>query len=183
MGSVAIDEMRPLLQERTLYIKMISTLKSFSVLVVMAITLLAVPAIEMAGDAATKASLTFSQAIKIPGVVLVPGTYVFKTMGSDNHVVQVWDAKEKHLYATLMTRVDHLNKPATKTQATFGERVGGAPPTLKTLQVMNENNGMEFLYGPTGTAISPAVSDAVSAEAERKATKYFDSGCFLWTCQ
>ncbi len=156
------------------------TLKSFSMLVVIAIALLAIPAIEMAGSASTKTELTFSQAIKIPGVVLVPGTYIFKTTG-DNHVIQVWDAKEKHLYATLLTRVNYLSKPAAKTVATFGERVGGAPPTLKSLQVINENAGVEFLYGPGGT-LAPSFSDAVGADAEHRATTYFDAGCFLWTC-
>jgi hypothetical protein len=157
------------------------TLKSFSTLAVIAISLLALPTIEMAENA-IKTSVTFNQAIKIPGVVLVPGTYVFKSMTGDKHMVQVWDAKEKHLYATLLTRLNYLNKPAAKTLATFGDRVGGAPPTLKTLQVLNENTGMEFLYSPTGNGMAPSASDAVSAEAEHRATTYFDAGCFLWNC-
>ncbi len=55
-----------------------------------------------------KTVLTFNQPVEIPGKVLSSGTYVFRRMdGPDPNVVQILNADETHVYATLLTVPDY----------------------------------------------------------------------------
>ena len=47
-----------------------------------------------------KATVTFDRPVEVPGKVLPPGTYVFKTV-ENNEMVQVFSANEKQLFATV----------------------------------------------------------------------------------
>src|ERR1039458_1854411 len=59
-----------------------------------------------------KTKITFSGPVEIPGVhlqgfaVLPAGTYVFKMLDSqsDRHIVQIFSADEKTVYATILDR-------------------------------------------------------------------------------
>jgi hypothetical protein len=47
-----------------------------------------------------KAFVTFDHPVEVPGKVLPPGTYVFKSL-NNNELVQVFSADEKQLFATV----------------------------------------------------------------------------------
>ena len=50
-----------------------------------------------------KTMLTFREAVELPGIVLTPGTYVFKVPDFNyRHVVQIYTADERKLLATVL---------------------------------------------------------------------------------
>jgi hypothetical protein len=55
-----------------------------------------------------KTVVSFSEPVEIPGSLLPPGTYVFKLANSDSdrHIVQIFSADERHVYATLLAIPD-----------------------------------------------------------------------------
>jgi hypothetical protein len=92
--------------------------------------------------------------VEIPGVhlagwaVLPAGTYVFKILDSrsDRHVVQIFSADEKTLYATILAIPNYRLKPTDKTVMTFSERPAGEPEALRTWFYPGRNWGEEFVY-------------------------------------
>src|ERR1700690_2871694 len=48
-----------------------------------------------------KAVVTFDHPVEVPGKVLPPGTYIFKSM-DNNELVQVFSADQKSLFATVV---------------------------------------------------------------------------------
>src|ERR1700733_3779653 len=82
-----------------------------------------------------KTTITFSGPVEIPGVhlkgwaVLPAGTYVFKILDSqsDRHVVQIFSADEKTVYATILAIPNYRLKATSKTVITFRERPAGQP--------------------------------------------------------
>jgi hypothetical protein len=69
----------------------------------------------LADDYNEKTVVTFRESVRIPGQVLAPGTYVFTLLNStaDRNFVQVWNADQKQLLATVKTSPTILwNPPA-----------------------------------------------------------------------
>jgi hypothetical protein len=101
-----------------------------------------------ADDWNKETSMTFNQPVEIPGMVLAPGTYVFKLLDSpsDRSVVQVFNADESHLYKNVLAipayRVETTDKPAV----TFEERAKGTPEAVKDWFYPGDNYGQEFVY-------------------------------------
>ena len=118
--------------------------------------------------------LTFNQPVEIPGRVLPAGTYVFKRAdGGDPHVIQILNADETHVYATLETFSDYRKDPADKTVVTFEERQKGSPEAIKAWFYPGDTVGEEFVYmPPTGNkhkleAIESEISEIRNAEAQQ----------------
>jgi hypothetical protein len=95
-----------------------------------------------------KTTVSFDQPVEVPGKILPAGSYVFKLVGSqsDRHIVQVFSADEKHLYATILAIADERRQPADKTMITFEERTIGAPEAIKSWFYPGDNTGNEFVY-------------------------------------
>src|ERR1017187_3383266 len=80
-----------------------------------------------------KTVMTFSAPVEIPGVhlkgwgVLPAGTYVFKILDSqtDRHIVQIFNADETQVYATILAIPNYRLKATDKTVVTFRERPAG----------------------------------------------------------
>src|SRR5579863_4699674 len=76
-----------------------------------------------ADDWNKKTVITFSGPVEIPGVhlagwgVLPAGTYVFKIVdsASDRHIVQIFSADEKTVYATILAIPNYRLKATSKT--------------------------------------------------------------------
>jgi hypothetical protein len=102
----------------------------------------------MADEWDKKTIVTFNQPVEIPGKVLPAGSYVFKLADSqsDRHIVQIFSADEKHIYATILAIPDERLQPADKTIITFEERVKGAPEAIKTWFYPGDNTGIQFVY-------------------------------------
>ena len=95
-----------------------------------------------------KTVVTFSDSVEIPGQVLPAGTYIFKLANSlsNRHIVQIWNAGENEILATIMT------VPATRFEAPddslfeFDERPSDSPPALKMWFYPGNSTGEEFIY-------------------------------------
>jgi hypothetical protein len=116
-----------------------------------------------ADDWNRKTTFTFSGPVEIPGVhlkgwaVLPAGTYVFKILDSqsDRHVVQIFSADEKTVYATILAIPNYRLKATDKTVITFRERPAGEPEALRAWFYPGRNWGEEFVY-PKARAIELA---------------------------
>ena len=95
-----------------------------------------------------KTVLTFSDSVEIPGVVLPAGQYVFKLLDSlsDRHIVQVFNAEENQVYATILAIPHYRMTPADKTVILFEERPGDQPQAIHAWFYPGENYGQEFVY-------------------------------------
>jgi len=112
-----------------------------------------------------KTVITFSGPVEIPGVhlkgwgVLPAGTYVFKLVDSqsDRHIVQIFSADEKTVYATILAIPNYRLKATGKTVITFRERPAGQPEALRAWFYPGKNWGEEFVY-PKSVAVEIAKS-------------------------
>jgi len=77
-----------------------------------------------------KTTVTFNAPVEVPGKVLPAGTYVFKLLDSpsDRHIVQIYDADQKKLFATILAVPDYRLKPTDKPVLRFAERAPPAAP-------------------------------------------------------
>ena len=110
-----------------------------------------------------KTVMTFSGPVEIPGVhlkgwgVLPAGTYVFKILDSqsDRHIVQIFNADETQVYATILAIPNYRLKATDKTVVTFRERPAGEPEALRAWFYPGRNWGEEFVY-PKARAVQLA---------------------------
>jgi hypothetical protein len=107
-----------------------------------------------ADDWNRKTKVTFSAPVEIPGVhlkgwgVLPAGTYVFKILDSqsDRHIVQIFNADETTVYATILAIPNYRLQATDKTVMTFRERPAGQPEALRAWFYPGRNWGEEFVY-------------------------------------
>ncbi len=96
-----------------------------------------------------KTKFTFTQPVEVPGgVVLPPGTYVFKLLDSqsDRNVVQVFNERENHIFGTFIAIANYHLKPAGKSILSFQERAAGSPEAIRAWFYPGENYGHQFVY-------------------------------------
>jgi len=96
-----------------------------------------------------KTTVTFNEPVALPGeVVLQPGDYVMKLADSQSsrHIVQVFNADQDHVYATILAIPKYRSTPADKTVITFYERPVGEPQYLRAWFYPGDNFGQEFAY-------------------------------------
>jgi hypothetical protein len=95
-----------------------------------------------------KTVVTFSDTVEIPGQVLPAGTYVFKlaNLASERHIVQVWNADENQLLATILTIPNTRLEAPDQSIFQLEERPGDSPMALKVWFYPGNNEGEEFLY-------------------------------------
>ena len=93
-------------------------------------------------------TVTFDQPVQIPGQLLPAGTYVFKLAyrDTDQSVVQVFNAKQTHLCATLETIPTDRQDPTGHTVITLAEQGAGKPDVLLKWFSPGNLTGNEFLY-------------------------------------
>jgi hypothetical protein len=125
-----------------------------------------------------KTVVTFSEPVQIPGAVLPAGTYVFKLFDSqtDRSIVEIFNADESHLFATIMAIPDYRPNPSDKTILTFAERPVGQPEAVQSWFYPGDNYGLEFVYpkqkatelAQTNKRPVPSVPDEVTEPAALK---------------
>ena len=95
-----------------------------------------------------KTTISFSDAVQIPGSTLPAGKYVFKLWNSqsDRYVVQIFNERQNHVYATLLTIPDYRMNPPDQTVISFYEAPAGQPQPIKTWFYPGDHNGREFIY-------------------------------------
>ena len=118
------------------------------------LVVLAIPSALKADTWNKKTTVTFSQPVEIPGVgaqILPAGTYVFKLLdsASDRHIVQVFNERMDHVYATILAIPNYRLKATDKTVMTFRERAVGSPEAIRAWFYPGDNSGQEFVYPKT----------------------------------
>jgi hypothetical protein len=100
-----------------------------------------------------KTTITVNETILIPGRSLPPGKYVMKlaTIGAERHIVQIMNADETKVEATILAFNNERLKPTGKTVLRYWETPAGTPPALRAWFYPGDNFGQEFAY-PKATA-------------------------------
>jgi hypothetical protein len=117
----------------------------------LALVALAFPPRTKADEWNKKTTVKFSAPVEIPGVgaqVLPAGTYVFKLLDSlsDRHIVQIFNVRGDHVYATILAIPNYRLKSTNKTVMTFRERAAGEPEAIRAWFYPGRNWGEEFVY-------------------------------------
>jgi len=101
-----------------------------------------------ADDWNKKTSITFTQAVEVPGTVLPAGTYTFQLAESlsDRHIVEIFNADGSHLITTLLAINDYRLTPTGKTVMKFTEGAGDSPDAVRAWFYPGDNFGQEFVY-------------------------------------
>lgn len=96
-----------------------------------------------------KTTVTFSQAVELPGNVVLPaGTYVFKIadVTARRDVVLVYNAGQDHLFATIFAIPEASITPFVKSSIGFEERGAGMPSAIHEWHFAGDFAGIEFVY-------------------------------------
>ena len=100
----------------------------------------------MADDWDQKTIFSIKQPVSIPGRVVLPaGSYVIKRLNTVNPVVQILNASETQVYATLLPVPDFMMNPPDKPVFTFQEMPEGTPVALKSWHYAGQQTGYEFI--------------------------------------
>jgi hypothetical protein len=108
-------------------------------------------------------TITFSAPVEIPPVyitgmrILPAGTYVFKLVesSSNRHIVQIFNADQSKIYATILAIPNYRLTPTNKTVITFNEGIRGNPEPIRAWFYPGANWGEEFVY-PKAKAVELA---------------------------
>jgi hypothetical protein len=92
---------------------------------------------------------TFSAPVRLIGVLLPAGSYVFEIANPDtaSNAVRVLDRKRSKVYATALTRT--VTRPLGKgldALIVFGEARPGSPRTISAWYPAGDSTGREFLH-------------------------------------
>jgi hypothetical protein len=118
-----------------------------------------------------RTEVTFNQPVEIPGMVLVPGTYVMKRLDPYLHrdYVRFYNPQENHMYAMVRAIPDYRVTPTDHTVITFEERAHNAPQAIKEWFPAGGNWGEEFVY-PKAETIAASVAPAAPQSLEPRPT-------------
>jgi len=106
-------------------------------------------------------TFTFDAPVEVPGfhapLILPAGTYVFKLTSSDSNrnIVQIYNADQTRIYATVLAINNYRLTPTDKTVITFSERPSGSPQAIKAWFYPGDKFGQEFVY-PRARAVELA---------------------------
>jgi hypothetical protein len=126
-----------------------------------------------ADDYNKKTRLTFSQPVEIPGKVLPAGTYIFRLADSltDRHIVQIFNADESTLLATVMAIPDYRLTATEATVIKFDEVPSGSPEAIRAWFYPGSTIGQEFVYAkPRAMQLAKAAKAVVPAIADNTST-------------
>ena len=105
-----------------------------------------------AGPIYKRTEVTFHDPIEIPGMVLMPGTYVMELLdpltgeSTNKDIVRFYDKDEKHMYAMVFAVPDYRVNPVDHTVITFEERAGDSPRAINEWFFPDDNWGEQFVY-------------------------------------
>ena len=110
-----------------------------------------------------KTILKLTEPMQIEGVLLQPGTYIFKLMDSmaDRHIVRIMNEDETQVVATIIGLPHYELEPPNGTQLDFWETPAVTPPAVKNWHYPGEMLGLQFTPPPaTQVAAAPAPAPA-----------------------
>lgn len=126
-----------------------------------------------------KSTLTISEPLEVPGIVLQAGTYVVKLVDSqsDHNVVVFTSADERKVYAMAIATPHVAASDPRHSTFLFYPVTDGAARTLRTWYASNDRYGQDFVYpaaraaalrGTTNEQV-PALTDAQTQELANRA--------------
>jgi hypothetical protein len=95
-----------------------------------------------------KMELNFNHSVEIPGTVLPAGSYWFVLMNSpsNRNVVEIYNASQSHLLATVITHETLRPNTTSDTEVVLAERHHSQPEALWKLYYPGLYEGHEFTY-------------------------------------
>ncbi len=151
---------------------MFARMKTLSIVLGLVVVCLTLSATAMASDFDKKTIITTNQPLEIPGQVVLPaGKYVMKLadLGSSRNVVQVFNADETKLYATVMGIPDYRPEAPEKPEISLYETEKGNPYAIREWFYRGSNYGIEF---PGADRASKYASDStIKSIVERNLEK------------
>jgi hypothetical protein len=95
-----------------------------------------------------KSILKVERQVELPGIVLVPGTYVVRLHenGEKRSLVQVLDRSETQVLATILAVPDHRVRPEGDVEFTYHEARGSKPRAVRAWYYTSDVVGLEFVY-------------------------------------
>jgi LPXTG-motif cell wall-anchored protein len=109
-----------------------------------------------------KTILTVNDTIQVQDTVLQPGKYVMRLLdsSSDRHVVQIFNDRENHVYATILATPKQRMEPTGDTQFTFWETPAGTARAMRAWFYPGDTIGQEFNRPKHPYQIAMAVAPA-----------------------
>jgi len=109
--------------------------------------LIGVPSTLNAQSFENKAVVTFDHPVEVPGKVLPPGTYVFKTVDSDE-LVQIFSGDEKQLFATVVVVPEDrpLQSSDVDCFIQLAKTRADAPQEVEGFFLPGRSTGLQFVY-------------------------------------
>jgi hypothetical protein len=113
-----------------------------------------------ADDWDQKTILTFDEPVRLPGIVLPAGEYVFRLAGLavDRNVVQIYSRDEKKFYANIQAIPDYRGKSTNDALIVYEEKASGEPRAIKEWFFPDRRFGHEFVYSKA-EALQPAKAE------------------------
>lgn len=99
-------------------------------------------------------TVTFSQPVEVPDLVLPAGKYVFQladTVGSRD-VMQIWNADRTHLYTMVVGIPTERMQSTDKPVFTFERLAPGSPEAIHAWFYPGELDGIQFTYSNSHAA-------------------------------
>jgi|KBSMisStaDraftv2_1062788.scaffolds.fasta_scaffold464178_2 hypothetical protein len=125
-------------------------------------------------NANNRTTLTFSEPVEVPGMILPAGTYVFELHDSqmNRHVVMIYDKTGKDLLTSVLAVPDYRLKATSKTVIKFNEVKAGQPQAIRAWFYPGHTVGDELVYSKsrahelaaTSNVVVPATDDVVYVE-------------------
>jgi hypothetical protein len=106
-----------------------------------------------------KTVFTVDQPIQVTDTYLDPGTYVMRlaNLSSERHIVQIFDADQKHLINTILAVPNYRLQPTGNSHFAFWETPPGTVRALRAWFYPGDNFGQEFRYPKNLRQIAYAV--------------------------
>ena len=129
---------------------MITRFKAFAAVSCLGVASL-IPQLALADQWNKRTILTINEPVQVPGEVLQPGKYVMKLLDSpaNRHIVQIFNEREDHLYATILAIPNYRLQPTGKTEFQWWEVPAGQPRAMRAWFYPGDNFGQEFAYPKT----------------------------------
>jgi hypothetical protein len=107
-----------------------------------------------ASDLDKKTIITINERVAVEDVVLPPGEYVLRLLGSpsDRQIVEIFNQDETHLIGAMMAIPAYRLTPGAGTRVTLYEAPAGQLPALRSWFYSDDSYGIEFL-SPRGAAV------------------------------
>jgi hypothetical protein len=98
-------------------------------------------------------TVIFQEPVEVPGHVLPPGVYVFKLadISGERNVVQIWNADQTILYATVMGFPEYVSEGPAENQFLMKKNETSAARTLKAWFRAGNRTGERFIYPKKST--------------------------------